>query len=766
MRTIICLLALLSAAAAAPDEVTVSGRVVGPDGEPIAGARVGVVTAVRPTVAWIDTRSADDGSFEVAIEGPMPEGACLVAARAEGFAAGGAIGVIGQRLEVTLSDDPGSVSGTVSGPDGEPLEGVKVRVFVLYAEGEAPLGAWFEGWDGAPQALTDERGQFTIGDLPRGQKVALAAEAEGLAEWRAMDLTAWPVVGQDVPVSMAMEPEAVITGRVTRQGEPAAGVAVNAQAQHPGVGRAHALTDNTGRYEMRSLAGGTYNVTIDPPEGWTAAARESVQVASGGRAEGIDLELIRGALVRGTVTWQETGEPVAGTGVGAYGPAGPQSTGAVQRVVTDDEGRYELRVPPGHSRIYWMGGTDGARCAQPDAHSIELGADEVREGMDFELLGTRTISLSVRNPDGGPAAGVAIHWTGAQAFGLPGASEPIVTDEDGRVELTFGREVDEWQKPLVPALAQDIERDLAGLAIINGETDTEATITLEPAAWAVVETRTRGDEPLADIPFMVRWNTPGWGDDLPLRTSTDDQGRARIGPLPPGVSLTVQPSWEYRNRVLAPAADEGRAPVELEPGETRELEPFVIVPEGFSLRGTVIDAAGEPVEGAVVVCANSISMRPVRVEADAEGRFELTGLGTRDATFVMAASPDGSAAWAEPVDPSVAFEPTIQLGTPGTIVATFVGADGRAAPDLTVQVSGQELRLPPGTELPGDLKGFVRDLRTDAQGQVRVEGLVPGVEYHVLGRAAGAEGGHWSSSEPVMILGDGATVEVTVTLRG
>ncbi len=759
--TVVTLLALIAAPLHA-EEVTITGRVVGPDGETIGGATVGVVTAFMPPYQWETGATAEDGSFEFTVGVQAPQRMTFVAARAEGYAAGGAMSRDGGPLEVRLSRETASVSGTVSDAEGRPIEGARIEAMMLQGQGggDEEVAGFFVDWEHAPSVLTDAEGHFTLGGLPPGVRAMLAVSAEGFATFRNVNPQGLPLTGQDEELAYTLRPGGVIAGRVTHDGEPIANIGVRAFGEQDGsVGWGTARTDAEGRYEIREVGPGTYAVTLHGgPEDLVATPVENVTVKPGERTENVDIELTSGAIVRGRVTWEDTGEPVEGVAVGSY-----ESMGSFNQTQTGEDGTYALHLPPGEHRVTVIDQREDARGHEPGQHKVSLAPDEVFEGADFTLTRKRRITLTVLGPDGEPVPNVTVLWAASERYEGPLAVEPTVTDEGGRAELLFGRMVGEWNSPLSAAVAQDEERDFAGIALINGETDTEATITLGPGAWLETAARTREGEPLAGISLHLRWERDRDNGLLPVEMTTGEDGRARAGPLPTGITLNVMLSGRHSESTLEPARD-AMPRVELEPGETREVGPFVLAPEGMTVRGTVIDAEGDPVEGAIVISGRNVHGAEGKTETDAEGRFELTGISVSEETVtILAVAADGSAAWAEPVDPSIAFEPTLELGTPGSLVATITGADGRPAPDLEVQVFAGNLRISPADALPVELKTRATDLRTDAEGRVRVEGLVPGLEYHVMWRT-GPDAEHWEGGKSVTIYGDGEVMEVDMTM--
>ncbi|HCA47593.1 MAG TPA: hypothetical protein DEP45_09650 [Armatimonadetes bacterium] len=761
MRTmaVVTLLALVVTVAVA-QPVTITGRVVGPDGEGVAGARVAtVLTLTSPlNVEWVETTSADDGSFEFNTPSALPDGTTFVVASAEGLGVWGAMTRGGAPIEIRLTDDLSAISGTIRDTAGQPIEGATVRVIALLQGGNEEPGAWMITWEGAPQAVSDAEGRFTIGGLPAGTRAALQTEGEGFASVMVTEEDDWPVIGEAEEITLTMHPQSFIAGRVTHEGQPVEGVAVSAVAMQPPISWSNAVTDADGRYEIGGLAGGSFVVMPQPPEGLMATSRDSVTVPAGGRAEGIDFQLSTGALVRGRVTWQDTGEPVAGTTVILVGDTGVQN-----RAQTDEDGRYELRIPAGTHSLQWMAPPVDARGAEPSQQEVTVATDDVRERVDFALLRKKTIVLTVLGPDGQPVPGASVWWDAGERYGSPEMIEPVLTDEQGQARLLYGRQnpptpMAELPPPVI-VVVQEVERGLAGMAHFDAEAEDALTIRLEAGGFVEADVQDQNGGPLEGIQFRaISHGQYVYYPELPLRMSTDADGRLRAGPLPPNVSLEIAPSWQHRSVTLQPRATEMPV-VELAPGETAEIGPFIIAPAGMTVRGRVIDAAGNPVVGAIVVSANGVNWTTVRDEADAEGLFELKRIGTdEEIVTIIAAAPDGSGAWAEPVDPTIAFEPTIQLAAPGMIIATIRGADGQPVEGVQVQLDPQDMRTLMDAQLPGGLVVQVDGALTDAEGRARFEHLVPGVEYFVHPAQDG-----WTGGPPMTIYGP-EPVEIEITL--
>ena len=173
-------------------------------------------------------------------------------------------------------------------------------------------------------------------------------------------------------------PASRVQGRVTTRlpGVNVSGLEVSYQDSHPvrPMSRSNShntffrknsagttLTDNQGRFTFDDLDEGTINIFVTEPGDnttWTFRAAQDVELKSG-RTQEVKIELITGVEVKGKVVDRESGLPVAGAMMGTYGPYRPRSGAATQSAMTDEEGVYRYRLPPGETYFYVMGPPPG-----------------------------------------------------------------------------------------------------------------------------------------------------------------------------------------------------------------------------------------------------------------------------------------------------------------------------------------------------------------------------------------------------------------------
>ncbi len=151
-----------------------------------------------------------------------------------------------------------------------------------------------------------------------------------------------------------------ISGRVTLEGQPAAGVEVvlkptgdaNLDIANARTPPRMATTDAEGRYRLGSLAAGVYRINVHAPAHVVAGdsandfeAGKRVNLADNETAESVNFELTRGGVITGKVTDQE-GHPVIAEFVHAFrldeqGKRG-RANALGSRFQTDDRGIYRI----------------------------------------------------------------------------------------------------------------------------------------------------------------------------------------------------------------------------------------------------------------------------------------------------------------------------------------------------------------------------------------------------------------------------------------
>jgi RNA polymerase sigma factor (sigma-70 family) len=377
---------------------TLAGRVVGPDGKPVARA---VVVLASPdekgkkTIREVATTGAD-GRFRCLVPGRRLDGRLLVA-RAPGLAADWvALRQAEPEREVVLRLAKASVvvRGRVLTLEGKPVPGAVVRLLRVEApDGKVSLKQFYDKWAaspyqavdllprrlhhpaaaGLPEKLTTDRaGRFEVRGAGDGRVLVLEVAGETIETVLArvaVDRAGPPRrAGQAVPGPLlypatfdhAAAPCRVIQGTVLdrRTRKPLAGVPVSGHV----LGGwwevlVHARTDEAGRYRLVGLRNAECKLVFGPgKESAYLALTKAVPRSTGLAPATLDMPMVRGTVVTGRVTDRQTGKPIRG-GIAYFPLSGnrhlndlPGKDVHAEAVVgyhLDASGRFRFIAPPG-----------------------------------------------------------------------------------------------------------------------------------------------------------------------------------------------------------------------------------------------------------------------------------------------------------------------------------------------------------------------------------------------------------------------------------
>ncbi len=385
--------------------VEVRGRVVDPDGHPVAGATIVTGYLDREIKPAPEATSGPDGRFSLRVP-PWRRNSAQrsrdamfpwVVASAPGFGPGWASAVRepGSSGEVTIrlvTDGP-PIEGRIVDLEGRPVEGARVKVGQVWFAREGPLTDWLarakdggvEGpWQGLNSlptsitATTEVDGRFRLAGIGRDRIAELFVSAPTIAtaQLYVVNRDGSPIRMIDTDanrpgrtiyrarrVECAAEPTKPIEGVIRDKdtGRPIAGLRLRGMVFEqgslvpaPGI---EAITDAQGRYRLTGLPKGpAYRLFLEPDHG-TPYTKATFRVPADSptlEPVNFDITLKRAILVRGRVTDKVTGRPVSGY-VNAYTFADnphineyPGYRSSYESYAhLDDDGRYEVVALPG-----------------------------------------------------------------------------------------------------------------------------------------------------------------------------------------------------------------------------------------------------------------------------------------------------------------------------------------------------------------------------------------------------------------------------------
>ncbi len=464
-----------------PDRIVITGRAVGPDGKPVAGARVAVVAfrQARPHSSdqseperyqVLGSARADAlGRFRVDLpRTALDDGDLTLVVGATGWA------LTGKNLDTYLGKPDQAISiepervvrGRIFDLQGQPIAGVTVRVshyetLPYDADGDAPP------WPAA--ATTDDKGRFELRGLGRGSTMTLetSSDRHGPQTLR-INPGEFPASGE---LTITLSPAQVIEVHAIHadDGKPIADawVTVVSSLGRRSIQRTDARTNAEGVARIIPSFGDSFSITAVPPAGEPyLQQRTAINLPKGVLRQSVELKLKRGSRLNGRVTEDVSGKPVARALV-SYLQTRRNNTlydrdfgGVPCDAVTGADGKFEIVVPagPGHLLV---------RAATPDYLHVtttnpELGRSllpnwliypdallhiDLKPGQSPDEVAMRlrrgvTVSARVIGPDGKAVAramalgrSYAPYRANGSPFTLGWGNVPQLKFRDGRLDI-------------------------------------------------------------------------------------------------------------------------------------------------------------------------------------------------------------------------------------------------------------------------------------------------------------------------------------------
>jgi hypothetical protein len=270
------------------------------------------------------------------------------------------------------------IRGKLVDVNGQPAAGVQLELDSVYVWPDRSVGTRFDspqpilvrhgsttsvGMRAWPKAVaTDARGRFTFAGIGPGLWVTLVVRDPRFA---AQEFRFKPEERDAAKeVALAVEPAAILEGRVlaadTGRPIPDAAISVWAKTRRSFGGTVIARADDQGRFRINPYSGDEFTIQIFPPDGQPYLSRDiDVPWPKGAVRKEVDFTLQRGVPIRGKVTEEGTGRPVAGASIRrfAFKPPRDLVDGLASSVASGEDGSFRLTVPPGKGHLTVVGPT-------------------------------------------------------------------------------------------------------------------------------------------------------------------------------------------------------------------------------------------------------------------------------------------------------------------------------------------------------------------------------------------------------------------------
>jgi RNA polymerase sigma factor (sigma-70 family) len=614
------------AASPQPDEpakgVEITGRVLGPDDKPVAGARLFLAPwGVKKEDLKVLAATGNDGRFRAPVsDAAVRTGAKLVAVAKDHGPDWLWLGQKTAAKEFTLRlvKDDVPVTGRVLDLEGRPVAGASVSVLFMQ---EVDLKPWLADpkhsdlaptgkrylptdLDGPASVMTtDKGGRFRLTGFGRDRVAHLQIRGAGVEDTDVEVITRPGKVDglhlesrtvYPLDHEFVVRPSKPIVGTVRdrKTGKPIAGIEVvfpNATWTW-----ARATTDEKGGYRIDGVGKqNQYSRITAGGLAYFSAAKTAIADTPGFEPLVVDFELDRGVVVKGRLTDAATGKPVPAQI--SYGPAADNpnlkdfTDLSASSGRTAEDGSFTVLAIPGPGLLvvfaddadHYPSASAGVRTANGlEANDYQGFAridpdpkDDKSLRCDIALPPGHTLDGKVVDPNGKPLSGARVAGL-RQRYAFGEKPEKLAADSftvaglgatEPRVLVFAQPEKKLARVQVVPAshkgpLAVRLEPTgtLVG-RVFDGEGKPQSGVAVK-ATYSFGQT-VEGEGARARLPTALRFADSGWPELLNGEATTDADGRFRIPGLVPGIE------YQVLNGI-------GRGSVrglKLTPGETKDL---------------------------------------------------------------------------------------------------------------------------------------------------------------------------------------------------
>ncbi|MBN1291203.1 MAG: carboxypeptidase regulatory-like domain-containing protein, partial [Candidatus Latescibacteria bacterium] len=696
--------------------VTISGRVVY-EGNPVSGANVYIQCndALYYVFDYSEkiAKTNKDGFFSLKIESSKLEEPRNLVVFHPDYSAGimkltDMVNI--DNITVKLGNK-NSVSGIVIDNSGNPIKNVNVKKW--------NFGSIYE-----LMTKTDRNGKFVINNFTEEKNVNLEFLCTGYAQDNE-----FRILPGSTNTQITLIPEGKISGRVVYgdSGNPAKNITVCTVCDYS-TGRygRKALTDKDGFYTLTNLHSGLYYVSLfftEQSNDWTSAVLENITVEEGKTTENVDITLVKGCIITGTVTEKETGTPIPYHRISAKHPDG-NTRMFYGTTLTEKNGRYSLRVYPGEIQVY-SGAPLGYEAVGNVTHTATAENGQTVTDINFEFNKGIEISGIVLSPDGNPVTGVTITAREAKRFGKEKGK--TITDDNGMFIL-----IGQTEGTKLLLKAENKELQLRGKTEYEVQPDTKPQLNLNTRSSEEVNEKIQANDPVINLEHYETTNIEGlvldesgnpipkvkigliyWDRDLGqgvgiFAGETDNSGNFDIPDLIIGDDYSLNTRIQgYGQTVLS---------LNSLKKEMSHINTIILRRADRWLEGTVTDENGNPVTGAQINTSREIDALSGMKSAvsDSKGYFRFNEL-------VAFVEPEIEIEHKDFAHYEFRFIPTNGKHD-FTLIRGQNYLDGIVTDSTNNPIEGAQISIDPQRHVSGLI--YMNDVVSDAVGKFRMEGII------------------------------------------
>ncbi len=635
LSLILCLSVLLCGTGRA---ATFSGKVLSPEGAPVAGAPVwaGAVglTAYSEKDGTIKraTTSAE-GAFQFEIDLPEKSNFIFVRVQADKFAPEDTIMKPGERT-IKLSA-PTTVRGIVKNAKGEPMSDVSVRMVFAPGNMEAmqsdlqsggmnvfvSLMAWTfglpplkttSGADGKWEMATSKTSIVALDD-PR---FASAFGMAGMPAVRGMDSSGF--------VSLVAQPGASLKGTLLNaEGKPLKDAFI---VGSNGIFGTPTKVNEDGSFLMEGLPPGPTALIglSDDPDWIIAPLQITAPLVAGKVNDAPAWKATKGIEVTGVLINKKTGKPIAGISINSVVGGGTK---------TDANGKFKMRMSPQMPML---------QIAHADYAPLMKQFDKMGDGPTYDA-GQITLEPAIKvkgrllDKAGQPVKSVALIASIKQEAGnfIPSIGN-ATTDDKGAFEMrlasgtaTMTIQDQKWEFEAGPFYEFKLDENSAPLELKAKKLVAQkaAGRVIRPNGQAVVGATVIAQVTKPDPPEGAIYLS----NQEQATAETDAQGRFTLDVY--GTVKTLKISKVEGEQYLLRQSGAGK-----KEGDGWNVSDTIVALLNATVKGRVLDAKGAPAAKAWIASPESATFAPIQTDAD--GRFTLEKLPEGAAVIFAAQDKD------------------------------------------------------------------------------------------------------------------------------